>query len=131
MFFVSEGLRPGHPADKHAKTDVHGKKQRSLNTGPSSLKAGGFGASTALANDADASITQVGKKLISHMCRVRQEAVDARLKKQPQNFEYQSGSKTVRVSSRTEITKHLLYCLLSTHTGLLYLLSLPCGLKGY
>lgn len=61
-FFVSEGLRPGHPADKHAKTDVHGKKQRSLNTGPSSLKAGGFGASTALANDADASITQVGKK---------------------------------------------------------------------
>lgn len=130
MFFVSEGLRPGHPADKHAKTDVHGKKQRSLNTGPSSLKAGGFGASTALTSDADASINQVGKKLISHMCRVRQEAVDARLKKQPQNFEYQSGSKTVRVSSRTEITKHLLYCLLSTHTGLLYLLSLPCGLKG-
>lgn len=66
---MSEGLRPGHPADKHAKTDVHGKKQRSLNTGPSSLKAGGFGASTALANDADASITQVGKSL-SLICAV-------------------------------------------------------------
>ncbi|EFO62343.1 Hypothetical protein GLP15_605 [Giardia lamblia P15] len=131
MMFLSEGLRiPVQPIDKHVKTDLHGKKQRSLNTGPSSFKAGGSGVSATLTNDTEISISQVGKKLISHMCRVRQEAVDARLKKQPQNFEYQIGSKTVRVSSRTEITKHLLYCLLSTHTGLLYLLSLPCGLKG-
>lgn len=116
------------PADKHIKLD--GKKQKAVNMGPSSFKTGGFDVFPLSSNNMAVSANQVGRQLISHMHRVRQEAIDARLKNQPQNYEYQQGSKTVRVSPQTEITKHLLYCLLSTHTGLFYILSLPCGLKG-
>lgn len=129
--FSGEDLRASnYPSDKHTRVDTHSRRQRALNMGPSSFKTGGFSVSLAPTHDNKLSTTQVGRQLISHRCRVRQEAADARLRKQPQNFEYQSGVRTVRVSQRTEITKHLLYCLLSTHTGLLYLLSLPCGLKG-
>lgn len=129
MISLGDDMRAlNYPPDKHVKLD--GKKQKAINIGPSSFKTGGFGIFS-LSNDNTAvSAQQIGKRLISHMNRVRQEADDARLKNQPQNYEYQQGSQAIRVSPRTEITKYLLYCLLSTHTGLLYTLSLPCGLKG-